>query len=242
MNNIGDETLSRNSDRNFPFLLFACDSSILIKAGEGISVKCHNEVFRIFNLLSSKKIDGMLTIHPAYNSVLVTFDPVKVNPHYMFDKLQDILNDTSSVQLPERRRIEIPVCYENEFAPDIHDVANLRNLTVNEVISYHANPEYLVYFLGFSPGFPYLGNMPKEISASRLKTPRIKIPAGSVAIGGNQTGIYPIASPGGWRIIGRTPLKLFSIGNDPPVLLKMGDKIKFVPITKDEFEKRSKKE
>ena len=239
MNNAGDENFSHFSGQKFPFLQFASDCSILIKAGEGISEECHTEVFRIFTLLTLKKIEGVQTIQPAYNSVLVTFDPVKIKPHYIYDKLLEILEDTSSIQLPERRRIEIPVCYENEFAPDIKDVAELNNLTIDEVIGYHTRPEYLVYFLGFSPGFPYLGEMSKEISASRLKTPRIKIPAGSVAIGGDQTGIYPIASPGGWRIIGRTPCKLFSTDNDPPVLLQMGDRIKFVPISKDEFKKEA---
>ncbi len=239
MNNTSDEIIPHIPEQGFPLLQFASDCSILIKAGEGISEECHTEVFRIFTLLTSKKIEGIQTIHPAYNSVLVTFDPVKIRSHYIFDKLFELLKDKSSVQLPERRKIEIPVCYENEFAPDIQDVAELNNLTVDEVIGYHTKPEYIVYFLGFSPGFPYLGEMLKEISASRLKTPRIKIPAGSVAIGGDQTGVYPIASPGGWRIIGRTPRKLFSTDDKPPVLLQMGDRVKFVPISKNEFEKEA---
>ena len=121
------------------------------------------------------------------------------------------------------------------MAPDLGDVAAHNGLSVEEVIRIHARSEYLVYFLGFSPGFPYLGDLPTELATPRLKTPRLRVPAGSVAIGGSQTGIYPVDSPGGWRLIGRTPLPLFSPEKDPPTLLQMGDRVHFVPITMKEF-------
>jgi KipI family sensor histidine kinase inhibitor len=124
--------------------------------------------------------------------------------------------------------VEIPVAYGGANGPDLDAVAELTGHTPDEVVAMHSGAEYLVYFLGFSPGFPYLGGLPESIAAPRLETPRRRVPAGSVAIGGQQTGVYPIASPGGWRIIGRTPLRLFDPGADPPVLLRMGDHVRFV--------------
>ena len=122
------------------------------------------------------------------------------------------------------------------MAPDLEDVAAHNGLSVEDVIRIHARQEYLVYFLGFSPGFPYLGDLPTELATPRLKTPRLRVLTGSVAIGGSQTGIYPVDSPGGWRLIGRTPLSLFSPEKDPPTLLRMGDRVHFVPITMKEFD------
>lgn len=220
----------------YPNIQFASDRSLLIKVGEEISRENHEKVFRIFLFLSSSKIQGIQSIHPAYNSVLVTFDPCIVHPHQINEIITSLLQQENSVTIPESRIIKIPVCYEDEYALDISNVAKHNFLTIEQVIQVHSQPEYLVYFLGFSPGFPYLGEMPKEIATPRLQTPRIKVPAGSVAIGGDQTGIYPLSSPGGWNIIGRTPLRLFSTDKEDPTLLKMGDKIKFVPITKNKFE------
>lgn len=230
------------SNKLYPQILFASDRSILIKTGCTISKESHAAVYKIFLLLTSLKIEGIQTIHPAYNSVLVTFNVLKVQQQKMLEILEEVVKEKNTVQLPEKRIVEIPVCYENEFAPDIRDVAGHNNITVDEVIAYHTRQKYLVYFLGFSPGFPYLGGMLKEISMPRLKTPRLKVPAGSVAIGGDQTGIYPVSSPGGWRIIGKTPEKLFSQENTPPTLLQMGDYVKFVSITPDEFENRLNRE
>ena len=133
--------------------------------------------------------------------------------------------------------IEIPVCYGGEFGPDLHDVAAHNHLKNEEVIELHSSANYLVYFLGFAPGFPYLGGMPREIAAPRLSTPRTQVLAGSVAIGGHQTGVYPVSSPGGWRIIGRTYLQLFVTARNPPTLLQMGDHVRFVPISRREFER-----
>ena len=137
--------------------------------------------------------------------------------------------------MPEPRRVEIPVCYGGEYGPDLEYVAELNGRTVEEVIAIHSGADYLVYFLGFSPGFPYLGGMPESIAAPRMPAPRKRVPAGSVAIGGNQTGIYPMASPGGWRIIGRTPVRLFRADAEPAVLVEMGDHVKFVPVSKGDF-------
>ena len=220
----------------YPDIQFASDRSLLIKIGEAISRENHEKVLKLFFLLSASKVQGIQSIHPAYNSILITFDPCFVHPHQINEIITSLLQQENSVTIPESRIINIPVCYEDEFAMDILKVARYNSLTVDQVIQFHSQPEYLIYFLGFSPGFPYLGQMPKEISMPRLLTPRLKVPEGSVAIGGDQTGIYPVASPGGWNIIGRTPLTLFSPDKKEPTLLRMGDKIKFVPITKKEFQ------
>jgi inhibitor of KinA len=222
----------------YPDIQFASDRSLLIKVGEEISRENHENVHKIFLLLSSSKIEGVQSIHPAYNSILITFDPCVVHPHRINEIITSLLQQENSLTMPESRIIKIPVCYDDEYALDISIVAKHNSLTIEQVIQFHSEPEYFVYFLGFSPGFPYLGEMPKEIATPRLATPRLTVPEGSVAIGGDQTGIYPLASPGGWNIIGRTPLKLFSPDKEEPTLLRMGDKIKFIPITKKEFEEQ----
>jgi KipI family sensor histidine kinase inhibitor len=129
----------------------------------------------------------------------------------------------------DTRVVEMPVCYGGEFGPDLASVAEHANLTPNQVVELHASASYLVYFLGFSPGFPYLGGLPEKLTTPRLPAPRKRVAAGSVAIGGSQAGIYPIDSPGGWRIIGRTSLRLFDAEARPPALLRAGDNIRFVP-------------
>ena len=135
------------------------------------------------------------------------------------------------------RTVEIPVCYDPEFGPDLGLVAKQAKLTPEEVIKRHGKPEYLVYLVGFAPGFPYLGGLPKELHTPRHAKPRMVVPPGSVGIGGQQTGIYPLATPGGWNLIGRTPVRLFRPEENPPVLLRAGDQVKFRAISREEFAK-----
>ena len=228
--------MNEQLQKKYPVIQFASDRSLLVKLGDEISREIHEKVLKYFLLISSAGIRGLQSIHPAYNSILITFDSFLIHPHDINDRVKLLFTKEGPVNISASRIIEIPVCYDEEFAPDISLVAKHNSLTTEHVIQIHSQPEYLVYFLGFSPGFPYLGEMPKEIATPRLQTPRIKVPAGSVAIGGGHTGIYPLSSPGGWNIIGRTPLRLFSPEEEDPTLLKMGDRIKFVPITKKEFE------
>ncbi len=218
-----------------PRIEWVGDRSLLIRVGEGISRECQAAVSRLFRLLTTDKLGHILSIHPAYNSLLMTFDPMVAGPEETAEMVRVLVGREDAVVLSEPRKVEVPVCYEGEMAPDLGDVAAHNGRTVEEIVRLHAGTEYLVYFLGFSPGFPYLGDLPEEIATPRLKTPRLKVPAGSVAIGGNQTGIYPVDSPGGWRLIGRTPLPLFTPEKDPPTLLEMGDRVRFVPITLKEF-------
>ena len=230
--------MNERLQKKYPVIQFASDRSLLIKLGDEISREVHESVFKLFLMIRSAGIRGIQSIHPAYNSILITFDSFLIHPHEIHDRVKSLLTKESPVNTSASRIIEVPVCYDEGFAPDISLVAKHNSLTTEQVIQFHSQPEYLVYFLGFSPGFPYLGEMPKEIATPRLQTPRIKVPAGSVAIGGDHTGIYPISSPGGWNIIGRTPLRLFSPEKEDPTLLRMGDKIKFVSITKNKFEQK----
>jgi KipI family sensor histidine kinase inhibitor len=211
----------------------ASDRSLLLVFGDEISLAAHQDVLRLTSLLLS--VRGVSNVHPAYASILIDFDPL-ANGHFALQRAaEELFAQAAAAPLPEPRIVEIPVVYGGEYGPDLEQVAALTGRTAEEVVTIHAGAEYVVYFLGFSPGFPYLGGMPESIAAPRLETPRRSVPAGSVAIGGRQTGVYPMASPGGWRIIGRTALRLFDPAEDPPVLLRMGDHVRFVPMAKGGF-------
>ena len=202
------------------------DRSLLLVFDDRISLAAHREILRLTPLLQS--VRGVTNVHPAYASILIEFDPLTIRHAGVQRIARDLVAQTAAAPLPEPRTVEIPVAYGGEYGPDLEAVAALTGHSPEEVVELHSSAEYLVYFLGFSPGFPYLGGMPESIAAPRLGTPRKRVPAGSVAIGGQQTGVYPMTSPGGWRIIGRTTLRLFDPDADPPALLRMGDHVRFV--------------
>jgi inhibitor of KinA len=215
------------------------DHSVQVSFGESISLEHHRKVAAITRRLLDRAAGasaGILNIHPAYASVLVSFDPRRVGHGAVQELVRTCAEDLEAAPL-EGRLIEVPVCYGGEFGPDLEYVATWNNLTTEDVVRIHSSAEYRVFFLGFCPGFPYLGGMPEAIATPRLDVPRKVVPAGSVAIGGHQTGVYPVASAAGWRVIGRTPLRLFQIDRDPPNLLWMGDRLKFVPVSSDEYER-----
>jgi KipI family sensor histidine kinase inhibitor len=206
----------------------ASDRSLLLSFGDEISFDAHLAVARLTRSLLS--VRGILNLHPAYTSVLVDFDP-RLRSHAQVEELlRASLASHAEDALPEPRRVEIPVRYGGESGPDLNDVARHAGLTPERVVELHAAAEYLVYFVGFATCFPYLGGLPPELATPRLPAPRKHVPAGSVAIGGAQAGIYPLASPGGWRLIGRTHLTLFDLAASPPPLLRMGDRVRFVPV------------
>jgi len=180
-------------------------------------------------------IQGVEEIIPSYRSLLVAYDPLVISFKDLTQGLKKIEQGLSYTKAPEHRRIEIPTLYGGDYGPDLDFVASHHELTPEEVVRVHSSQDYLVYMLGFTPGFPYLGGNLEEIAAPRLQTPRIKVPAGSVGIGENQTGIYPIESPGGWQIIGRTPLKLFNPLRPPYFLLASGDMVRFIPINEKQY-------
>ncbi len=172
---------------------------------------------------------------PGYCSLLVLYDPLRADYQTLVSELKRLSVSLQEAELPPQRHVEVPVCYGGQHGPDLTDVAVLHKLSEAEVIRQHSSKDYLVYFIGFCPGFPYMGEVPSSIATPRLPRPRVRVTAGSVGIAGNQTGIYPIETPGGWRLIGQTPLKLFDPSHEPPNLLWAGDSVRFIPISPSEF-------
>lgn len=222
------------------------DSALVIQLGEGISPMIHEKIINLINKMESDPFDGFIEVVPCYNSVTVFYDPVTVHfsnqrseCNTSFQKvsvfIKDYLNNLDEDAKFHHRLVEIPVVYGDEFGPDLEYVANFNKITPEKVIDIHFKNEYLVYMIGFAPGFPFLGGMNEKIATPRKDSPRLSIPPGSVGIAGKQTGVYPLETPGGWQIIGRTPLDLFLPEMSPPTLLQAGDKIRFVPITADEY-------
>ncbi len=204
-------------------------------------------VLRAFEQLQSAVIEGAIELAPAYTSIAVFFDPITVAKaaetlDKAFDWLAERVRGVVAAGAHRRaarseiRFVEIPVCYDPEFAVDIDDVGRRANISPSEVIRLHSAAEYRVACIGFVPGFPFLAGLPKKLSTPRRDVPRKEIPPGSVGIGGAQTGIYPLRSPGGWNLIGRTPLRLFDSEKNPPALLQAGDHVRFREITREEFE------
>jgi len=205
----------------------ASDRSLLVCFGSEISLEAHRQVLRLVRALECRAA-GILNFHPAYASVLIDFDPLRHTHEEVSAWVAEALSSGAAGFNPESRTVEIPVRYGGEFGPDLADVARHTGLSVERVVELHTATSYLVYFLGFAPGFPYLGGLPAELATPRLAAPRKRVPAGSVAIGGSQAGVYPLESPGGWRIIGHTELRLFDTDADPPALLRAGDTVRFV--------------
>jgi KipI family sensor histidine kinase inhibitor len=204
----------------------ASDRSLFVSFGAGISWDAHQKVRRAVRGLHG--IRGILNLHPAYCSVLVDFDPRRLDHASATALVKQELEAAQTEEALPDRLIEIPVVYGGDSGPDLADVARHTGLAPERVVERFSTAEYVVYFVGFSTCFPYLGGLPPELATPRLSAPRKQVPVGSVAIGGPQAGIYPLSSPGGWRLIGRTSLRLFDPAGAPPPLLRMGDRVKFV--------------
>ncbi len=230
----------------FPYRIFSLgDAAITIDFGNIIDIAINKEVIARFNQLQQQPIPGMIEAVPAYSSLTVHYDVMairKIIPpgQTAFETikrqveewlLQPVLQNDK-----EERLIKIPVCYDTEFAIDIQQLTTAKNISIEEVIRIHTSKSYKIYMLGFLPGFTYMGEVDEKIAIPRKQQP-VNIAAGSVGIAGKQTGIYPLASPGGWQIIGRTPVKLFDAESLTPTLLRAGDLVQFYPINKNEFEK-----
>ena len=200
-----------------------------------ITLHAHEQVRKLLRLLQEEPVDGVSNLHPAYCSVLVVFDGARLRHEEVEEILRGYLARMDGVSLPEARLVEIPVCYGGEFGVDLDEVAALHGITVEQAIDLHSSISYLVYFLGFVPGFAYLGELPEELVTPRLAVPRRAVPKGSVGIAGNQTGVYPFATPGGWRLIGRTPLKMFRAVPVATSVLSAGDRVRFVAISPEKF-------
>ena len=205
------------------------------------TLQANENVRKLLRLLESEPVAGVRNLHPAYCSLLIKFDALRMRHEDLEAILRKYLKRLGKVRLPEPHRVEIPVCYGGEFGPDLAELCEMRGMTEAQAIELHASMEYLVYFLGFVPGFAYLGEVPKELVTPRLAAPRRKVPAGSVGIAGNQTGVYPFATPGGWRLLGRTPVQMFRADRDGLSLLSIGDRVRFTPITAERFVELEKK-
>ena len=220
--------------------LVAGDSAVCVEFGNEISPEINKKI-RAFKIAVEKSdIPGIVETVPTYRSLLVHYHPEVIGFKALTEKFDQLMGSLSSIPIPPPTVIEIPVLYGGEMGPDIENVAEHNHKTVEEVIKIHTSEEYLIYMIGFIAGFPYLGGMSKEIATPRLKSPRVKIEGGSVGIAGEQTGIYPVASPGGWQLIGRTPLKLYDADREKPVLLEAGQYIKFAAVTEEEYKKIEK--
>jgi KipI family sensor histidine kinase inhibitor len=218
-------------------IIAASDSSLLVVFGNTISPALNQRVVRLFHAIQSRHDPRIHNLHPAYASLLIDFDPLRIS-HDELTSVVEEMASTGDVAMDKTAEVvTIPVCYDVEFGPDLPDVARHAGVPVEELIRLHSSPTYLVYFLGFSPGFVYLGGLPELLHTPRLATPRPSIAGGSIGIAGSQTGIYPVDSPGGWKLIGRTPLRMFDPEATPPTRLQPGDRMKFVPIDRDTFEK-----
>lgn len=211
------------------------DRALLLRWDECVDIAVNRRVHALAGKLNGLRPPWLVDCVPAYASLAVFFDDAALDGDdpmtTVRDRLSSILAEPeSSAETAEARLVEIPVCYGGEHGPDLDDVASACGLSAAQVVELHARSDYLVAMLGFSPGFPYLLGLDPALAVSRLATPRTLVPAGSVGIGGAQTGIYPNAGPGGWRLIGRTPQSLFDVRRNVPALLLPGDRVRFVPI------------
>lgn len=227
------------------------DSAVLIRVTEDFDdapERALEKVLAAQQSLVAAKIPGALEVAPAYTTVSLFYDPAGAIEAgapienvfgWLEMQIRKAIGKSEGIgaKLSKTSVIEIPVCYDNEFGFDLEEVSRRAGLSPDEVVDLHSGAKYRVHCVGFIGGFPFLGGLPPKISTPRRETPRKEIPAGSIGIGGKQTGIYSIKSPGGWNIIGRTPLRMFDSQKNPPVLLRTGDRVRFRPITRDEFER-----
>ncbi len=215
--------------------LICGDSAVSMEFGNVISEEINKKIRTLTTLIENRKISGINEVVPTYRSLMIHYNPLIIGYEELVIILKEAEENINSIELPSPEIIEIPVLYGGKYGPDIENVAKHNNLTVEEVVKIHTSAQYLIYMLGFTPGFPYLGGMDKRIATPRLSSPRIKIPAGSVGIAGEQTGVYPVQSPGGWQLIGSTPVELFNPKRDNPILLKSGNYIVFKSINEEEY-------
>lgn len=216
-------------------ITIAGDSALNIEFSRVISEETSRLIRSAAQMLEARPIEGVVELVPTICSLMVVYDPCIIGYDELLEALSSRLVNLHASQAGARRIFIIPVCYGGEYGPDIETVAEHAGLTVDEVIAIHSSHDYLIDMLGFLPGFAYLGGLDSRLHTPRLSTPRTSIPAGSVGIGGAQTGVYPLSSPGGWRLIGRTPVRPYDPSRERPILYAAGDYLRFVPVDEDEY-------
>ncbi|MBP3729286.1 MAG: 5-oxoprolinase subunit PxpB [Lachnospiraceae bacterium] len=217
--------------------LLTGDTSLSVEFGNEIKESINHDIRAYKIALEKAEIPGIVEMVPTYRSLMVHYNPRMIRNGELKEKLEKLLSEMGDIEIPPSPVLEIPVLYGGEMGPDLPFVAENAGLSEEEVIRIHSSTEYLIYMLGFTPGFTYLGGMSDKIATPRLQQPRVKIPAGSVGIAGSQTGIYPIDSPGGWQLIGRTPLKMYDPNRETPILPEAGQYMKFYPIDQAEYDR-----
>lgn len=218
------------------------DQAIVIEAGTSIDEHTQKKILAVSSFLEANPSRWMIEYIPAFTTISIVYNPLLITYEEAKNELASLLKNTANMEPPTSRTIEIPVCYGGDYGPDLEFVAQHNGLSPEEVIAIHTGASYAVHMIGFAPGFPYLGGMSEKIAAPRRESPRVSIPERSVGIAGNQTGVYPISTPGGWQLIGRTPLRLFLPEQEVPSLVRAGDIIVFRRITAEEYQTLEEKE
>jgi len=219
-----------------PRFRFSGDRGLLIEYGEGVDLSVNEKVHRMTALLQRALPDGVEAVIPGYRSMCIVYDPCRTGPAALERHVLDLEKAQDRREAAPSRTVRIPVCYGGEFGPDLGFVAAGHGLSEEEVILLHTERSYPIYAIGFAPGFCYLGGLDERLHTPRLETPHTRVPAGSIGIAGDQTGAYALETPGGWRIIGRTPLRLFAPERPDPFLYRAGDRIRFFRISREEFD------
>jgi inhibitor of KinA len=220
------------------------DTGLIIQFGNAIDETINKKILGLFHRIKTLAMPAVKDVVPAYSSLVIHYDIAKIKAdasshktayEIINEEIRTIIDKTSDEALIKGNTVRIPVCYADKYAPDINYISKEKKLPVDKLIRLHTARKYRVYMIGFLPGFPYMGEVDSRISIPRKTQPRTKVAGGSVGIAGMQTGIYPFDSPGGWQIIGKTPIQLFNKENENPVLVQAGDEVQFYSISEDEF-------
>ena len=217
-----------------PLFIPSGDQSLVVELGDAITPEINRRVRNLMLAVESSALEGVIDLVPTYRSLMVYYDPMAITAEQLQINIEQADQNPENDEPADQRVVHVPTLYGGKYGPDLDFVAQHAGLTTEEVVRIHSATDYLTYMMGFSPGFPYLGGLSGKLTTPRLETPRTEIPVGSVGIAESQTGVYTVASPGGWRLIGRTPMRLFDPGADPPSLLKAGDYVRFVPMASEE--------
>lgn len=229
-----------------PYRIYPCgDHAVTIELGDAIDLTVNEKVMALFGYVKAAQITGVQDVIPSYHTITLVYDitvlkkqsPASSVYEMMCGELQKAVNAYTATSYTVPRLVKIPVCYDLSLAPDLGSLAASHHLSVAEVIQLHTAKTYRVYMIGFLPGFAYMGSVDDKIITPRKEKPRTKVPAGSVGIAGRQTGIYPLDSPGGWQLIGQTPVQMFTIAKEEPCYLQPGDEVQFYPVSINEFKK-----